>query len=92
MQDGQFVLSIRDNGRGMTQDEKMLRFSHGLSGMRHRIQALGGRWEMLARERGGTEIRVEVPLANVLSGQAGRPYASWSLPARMSRCPLMMAI
>jgi signal transduction histidine kinase len=71
MNDGLFVLSIRDNGRGMTQDEKLLRFSHGLSGMRHRIQALGGRWQALVRERGGTEIRVEVPLAHVLAEQAG---------------------
>ncbi|HSC07890.1 MAG TPA: CHASE3 domain-containing protein [Steroidobacteraceae bacterium] len=71
IQDGIFVLSIRDNGRGMTQDEKSLRFSHGLSGMRHRIQALGGRWRALARERGGTEIRVEIPLANVLAQETG---------------------
>jgi signal transduction histidine kinase len=71
MKDGLFVLSIRDNGRGMAQDEKSLRFSHGLSGMRHRIQALGGRWQALARERGGTEIRVEIPLANVLAQERG---------------------
>jgi signal transduction histidine kinase len=71
MKDGLFVLSIRDNGRGMTQDEKLLRFSHGLSGMRHRIQALGGRWQALARERGGTEIRAEIPLANVLAEHTG---------------------
>jgi hypothetical protein len=70
MQAGVFLLSIRDNGRGVRLDEKMLRFSHGLSGMRHRIQALGGRWQVLARERGGTEIRVEVPLANVLAEPA----------------------
>jgi signal transduction histidine kinase len=71
MQNGVFLLSIRDNGRGMRYDESMLRGSHGLSGMRHRIQALGGRWQVLARERGGTEIRVEVPLASVLAEQAG---------------------
>lgn len=71
MKDGVFVLSIRDNGRGLPQDEKLLRFSHGLSGMRHRVQALGGRWQALAREHGGTEIRVEVPLANVLGEQSG---------------------
>jgi signal transduction histidine kinase len=71
MKDGVFILSIRDNGRGMTQDEKLLRFSHGLSGMRHRVEALGGRWQALARERGGTEIRAEIPLANVLAEQAG---------------------
>ena len=71
MKDGVFVLSVRDNGRGMPQDEKLLRFSHGLSGMRHRVQALGGRWQALVRESGGTEIRVEVPLANVLAEQPG---------------------
>lgn len=76
MTDGLFVLSIRDNGRGMTQDEKSLRFSHGLSGMRHRIQALGGRWQALARERGGTEIRVEIPLANVMAEQTGAGESS----------------
>lgn len=69
--DDLFILSIRDNGRGLPQDEKLLRFSHGLSGMRQRVQALGGRWQALARERGGTEIRVEVALASVLAEQSG---------------------
>ncbi len=71
MQNDLFILSIRDNGSGLPQDEKLLGFSHGLSGMRQRAQALGGRWQALAREHGGTEIRVEVPLASVLAEQSG---------------------
>lgn len=67
--EGTLVLSVRDNGRGFTQDEGALGLSHGLSGMRHRVQGLGGRWRALPRERGGTEIRVEVPLANILAAR-----------------------
>jgi signal transduction histidine kinase len=67
MSDDVLLLSIRDNGRGITQDESVLRRSHGLSGMRHRVEALGGRWQMLPRESGGTEIRVDVPLTGILA-------------------------
>jgi signal transduction histidine kinase len=65
------ILSVRDNGRGIPHDPKLLQLSHGLSGMRHRVQALGGRWEARSRESGGTEIWVEVPLANILAEPAG---------------------
>lgn len=65
------VLSVRDNGRGIRHDPQLLQLSHGLSGMRHRVQALGGRWEARSRESGGTEIWVEVPLENILAEPTG---------------------
>jgi len=71
LDDRALVLSVRDNGRGMPHDPQLPVLSHGLSGMRHRVQALGGRWEARSRESGGTEIRVELPLANILAEPAG---------------------
>lgn len=65
------ILSVRDNGRGIPNDPKLLQLSHGLSGMRHRVQALGGRWEARQRDSGGTEIWVEIPLANILAQPTG---------------------
>ena len=61
-----FVLTIADNGRGLPANTETVSQSHGMAGMRHRVQALSGQWEVGAGESGGTRIRVTVPLANIL--------------------------
>jgi hypothetical protein len=61
-------MRIADNGRGIASPEDVMARGHGLAGMRHRIAALGGRWQIMRRETGGTEIRVDVPLAQILAG------------------------
>jgi signal transduction histidine kinase len=59
------TMIIADNGRGM---QLPLRTgSHGLMGMRHRVETLSGSWE-IGRGAGGqgTELRVRVSLSAIL--------------------------
>lgn len=56
MRDGSVLMEVEDNGRGSTAP-----FGHGLTGMRERIQALGG---ALQRESDhGTRLQIKLPLA-----------------------------
>lgn len=55
---GEAVLRIEDDGRGGA-----LVPGNGLTGMRERIEALGGRLRIDARKGAGTHIEVRVPLA-----------------------------
>jgi signal transduction histidine kinase len=57
---------VGDNGRGIPSPEDATLRGHGLAGMRHRIAALDGQWQVRRRELGGTEVVVEVLLANIL--------------------------
>jgi two-component system sensor histidine kinase DesK len=55
-QDGSVLMEVEDNGRGGEAP-----FGNGLTGMRERIQALGG---VLSREGGhGTRLSIRLPLA-----------------------------
>lgn len=54
-------LEIEDNGVGM--DINALDGNtHGLSGMRHRVLAIGGRFEMQSEPGKGVQVRVLIPL------------------------------
>lgn len=57
---------VSDNGRGLGAANITGGSGQGLAGMRHRIRALGGTIDIGSREEGGTEVRVRVPLKNVL--------------------------
>ena len=73
--DGEFLLTIRDDGRGLPPEP--LRRSHGLTGMRHRAEALGGTLRASRRSGGsGTEIEVRLPLNRILKEGAGAPRYS----------------
>ena len=72
MLDEQYIkLEINDNGIGV----EMLSVSeltHGLSGMRHRVLAIGGHFEMISNLNQGVLIRALIPLdvvANIESQQ-----------------------
>ena len=57
------TLSIRDDGRGFdpaTLDDAAARGHLGVVGMRERIRARGGRFELRSRPGGGTAIEVEL--------------------------------
>ena len=45
----------------MKLDDTRFRWSHGLAGMRHRVQALGGRFSIESSPAEGTTLRVELP-------------------------------
>jgi signal transduction histidine kinase len=56
-----YVLKLGDDGRGFELADSEFRWSHGLTGMRHRIEALHGRFTLRSNPGSGTQIEVEVP-------------------------------
>jgi signal transduction histidine kinase len=59
-EDNEMVLTIRDDGRGITADEKSGRQSLGLLGMRERVNLIGGAIDIAGVEGKGTVITVRV--------------------------------
>ena len=60
--DGELVLEVRDNGRGITEDEIAGSLSLGLIGMQERAQLLGGRIEIIGIAGTGTVLTLRVPI------------------------------
>jgi PAS domain S-box-containing protein len=58
---GEFVLTISDNGRGITEAEKSESGSLGLLGMRERAHLIGGKIDITGTEGQGTVIVVRIP-------------------------------
>jgi signal transduction histidine kinase len=58
-----YILKLADDGRGFKLAGGGFRWSHGLTGMRHRIEALHGRFTLRSNPGRGTQIEVEVPRA-----------------------------
>jgi signal transduction histidine kinase len=56
-----YVLMLMDDGCGMKLDDARFRWSNGLTGMRHRVQAIGGRFSVESSPAEGTTLRVELP-------------------------------
>ena len=61
-EDGEIVFEIRDNGRGITEDEKAGSRSLGLIGMRERAHLVGGRIEITGVGGRGTVLTLRVPI------------------------------
>lgn len=60
---GEFALKIVDNGRGITEDERMGARSLGLLGMRERAHLIGGKINISGAEGEGTVITIRVTLS-----------------------------
>ncbi len=60
---GELILTISDNGRGITEDEKSGQHSLGLLGMRERAYLIGGKINISGIEGHGTSIVVRVPIS-----------------------------
>lgn len=58
-----YSLKLADDGHGFRLDGGGFRWSHGLTGMRHRVEALHGRFTLRSNPGGGTQIEVQVPRA-----------------------------
>jgi signal transduction histidine kinase len=56
------VLTVTDNGRGITAREVSDRNSIGLLGMRERALLVGGEVAVTGAEGAGTNVRVRIPL------------------------------
>jgi PAS domain S-box-containing protein len=61
-QDEVFVLTVNDNGRGITESEKDGQSSIGLLGMRERAHLLGGEVDITRNEGEGTSVTVRLPM------------------------------
>jgi two-component system sensor histidine kinase UhpB len=59
---GEFVLAIRDNGRGISDEQKSGHRSLGLLGMRERARLVGGTVDVSGIEGEGTTVTVRAPL------------------------------
>jgi len=59
-----FILTIKDNGRGITESEKSASQSLGLLGMSERAQLAGGEINIENAEDGGTRITVSIPVTD----------------------------
>jgi signal transduction histidine kinase len=59
-----FKYLTRDNGRGISEEEKSRPESLGLLGMRERVSLIGGRIEITGVEGEGTVVTVLVSLLN----------------------------
>jgi PAS domain S-box-containing protein len=69
-EDDFFTLTVADNGRGITADEKSSRNSLGLLGIEERVHLIGGCLDIVGRPGQGTTLHVRVPLAKSESAGA----------------------
>jgi signal transduction histidine kinase len=65
-----YRLALGDDGRGFDATDPGFRWSHGITGMRQRVRALGGRFEIGSRPGAGTTLRVVVPRGIEVSPKA----------------------
>ena len=65
LSDDTLRLRVRDNGVGLDAGRAGKLKSHGLRGIKHRVDAFGGKFAIRPAEGGGTELSVEVPLVDV---------------------------
>jgi two-component system, NarL family, sensor histidine kinase UhpB len=61
-QDGSLEVEVEDDGRGIAPEDLAKTRSLGLKGMRERIAYLGGSLDIARPARGGTRLRLRVPL------------------------------
>jgi len=61
-EEGEYVLEMRDNGRGITEEERTGSRSLGLLGMRERAQLIGGTIDITGLAGKGTVLTVRVPI------------------------------
>jgi PAS domain S-box-containing protein len=57
------ILEVKDNGRGITEEETRKAGSFGIMGMKERVLLLGGKLDMQGTPGKGTTVSVEIPLA-----------------------------
>ena len=61
-EDGELVVEIRDNGRGITESEKIGTRTLGLLGMRERARSIDGTIDITGIKEKGTKLIVRIPL------------------------------
>jgi signal transduction histidine kinase len=66
--DENLVLEIRDNGRGITEEEILNKESLGLLGMKERAMVFGGELSILGEPGGGTTVVLKIPNPHARGG------------------------
>jgi len=66
MEGGELLVEVEDDGRGIAPEDLAKVRSLGLKGMRERVAYLGGSLEIGRAPRGGTRLRIRVPLRGML--------------------------
>lgn len=61
VRDGEYVLSVHDNGRGITEDEIKHPLSFGLIGIRERVKQWNGTFSITGQAGHGTQLHVTIP-------------------------------
>jgi signal transduction histidine kinase len=56
-----YLLLLIDDGSGIRLNEPRTQWSHGLAGMRQRVQAMGGTFSIESTPSAGTTLRIELP-------------------------------
>jgi signal transduction histidine kinase len=76
-------LVIQDDGVGLPPGADTNALSHGISGMRQRVRALGGEFTIRGKPRAGTTLEVNIPLkpASASSAPPAAPPARDKSPA-----------
>jgi PAS domain S-box-containing protein len=65
-QDGALHVEIEDDGHGVSAEDLAKASSLGLKGMRERVVYYGGAFEITRAPRGGTRLRLRVPLQSAI--------------------------
>ena len=60
-ENGNLVLKVRDNGKGISQEQLSAEASLGILGMRERVLLLGGTLAISGIPGSGTTVRVLIP-------------------------------
>jgi signal transduction histidine kinase len=61
-QDGNLLLEVADNGKGISAADRGKPHSFGIRGMAERVQALGGKLQVENGPSGGCVVSVRIPL------------------------------
>jgi signal transduction histidine kinase len=63
------ILTVMDNGKGITRNPIASHASLGITGMRERALALGGTFEIAGSRSKGTTLTVQIPLSRILDSR-----------------------
>lgn len=74
--DSELVIQIADDGKGLSPERLKSLGSHGLASMRHRIEALGGKFGIDNLSSGGALVSARLPLEKILDRDPARVEAA----------------
>jgi signal transduction histidine kinase len=60
--EGEFVMCISDNGRGLDKEQKIRTDAFGLVGIHERTHGMQGKCEIISKKGVGTTVIVSIPL------------------------------